>query len=160
MKKIMFVCHGNICRSPMAEFIFKKMLNEKGISENFVVCSSATSTEEIWGDRGNPVYPLAKKELLKHGITCEGKTAVQLKKSDYDKYDYFIAMDSMNVRNIMRIFGSDKEGKVSKLLDHTDRKGDVADPWYSDRFDIAYNDILRGCEALLEKLKGQKNGKI
>ncbi|MBQ1243502.1 MAG: low molecular weight phosphotyrosine protein phosphatase, partial [Clostridia bacterium] len=100
MKKIMFVCHGNICRSPMAEFIFKKMLAEKGLSEGFVVASSATSTEEIWGDVGNPVYPPAKKELLKHGISCEGKRAVQLKKSDYNKYDLFVAMDSMNVRNI------------------------------------------------------------
>lgn len=152
MKKIMFVCHGNICRSPMAEFIFKKMLSEKGISGNFVVVSSATSTEEIWGDRGNPVYPPAKKELLKHGITCDGKRAVQLKKSDYDKYDYFIAMDSMNVRNIMRIFGSDKEGKVSKLLDHTSEKGDVADPWYTGNFDVTYSDIEKGCRALLKEL--------
>ena len=152
MKRIMFVCHGNICRSPMAEFIFKKMLSEKGISGNFVVASSATSTEEIWGDRGNPVYPPAKKELLKHGISCDGKRAVQLKKSDYDKYDYFIAMDSMNVRNIMRIFGSDKEGKVSKLLDHTNEKGDVADPWYTGKFDVTYSDIEKGCRALLKEL--------
>ncbi|MBQ1996523.1 MAG: low molecular weight phosphotyrosine protein phosphatase [Clostridia bacterium] len=152
MKKIMFVCHGNICRSPMAEFIFKKMLAEKGLSEGFVVASSATSTEEIWGDVGNPVYPPAKKELLKHGISCEGKRAVQLKKSDYNKYDLFVAMDSMNVRNIMRIFGSDKDSKVSKLLDHTDEKGDVADPWYTGRFEVTYSDIERGCKALLKEL--------
>ncbi len=152
MKRIMFVCHGNICRSPMAEFIFKKMLSEKGISETFTVASSATSTEEIWGDVGNPVYPPAKKELQKHGISCEGKRAVQLKRSDYEKYDYFIAMDSMNVRNIMRIFGSDKDSKVSKLMDYTEQKGDVADPWYSGRFDVAYNDIERGCRALLKEL--------
>ena len=152
MKRVMFVCHGNICRSPMAEFIFRKMLTEKGISDKIIVASCATSTEEIWGDRGNPVYPPAKRELLKHGISCEGKTAVQLKKSDYDKYDLFVAMDSMNVRNIMRIFGSDKEGKVSKLLDHTSEKGDVADPWYTDRFDVTYNDIERGCKALLKEL--------
>lgn len=152
MKRIMFVCHGNICRSPMAEFIFKKMLSEEKLTESFVVASSATSTEEIWGDRGNPVYPPAKKELLKHGITCDGKRAVQLKKSDYDKYDYFIAMDSMNVRNIMRIFGSDKEGKVSKLLDHTNEKGDVADPWYTGKFDVTYSDIEKGCRALLKEL--------
>ena len=152
MKRIMFVCHGNICRSPMAEFIFKKMLAEKGLSEGFVVASSATSTEEIWGDVGNPVYPPAKKELLKHGITCEGKRAVQLKKSDYNKYDLFVAMDSMNVRNIMRIFGTDKDSKVSKLLDHTDEKGDVADPWYTGRFEVTYSDIERGCKALLKEL--------
>ena len=152
MKRIMFVCHGNICRSPMAEFIFKKMLSEEKLTERFVVASSATSTEEIWGDVGNPVYPPAKRELLKHGITCEGKRAVQLKKSDYDKYDYFIAMDSMNVRNIMRIFGSDKDGKVSRLLDHTDEKRDVADPWYTDRFDVTYSDIEKGCRELLKEL--------
>ena len=152
MKRIMFVCHGNICRSPMAEFIFKKMLAEKGLSEGFVVASSSTSTEEIWGDVGNPVYPPAKKELLKHGISCEGKRAVQLKKSDYNKYDLFVAMDSMNVRNIMRIFGSDKDSKVSKLLDHTDEKGDVADPWYTGRFEVTYSDIERGCKALLKEL--------
>ena len=152
MKRIMFVCHGNICRSPMAEFIFKKMLSEEKLTEKFVVASSATSTEEIWGDVGNPVYPPAKRELLKHGITCEGKRAVQLKKSDYDKYDYFIAMDSMNVRNIMRIFGSDNDGKVSRLLDHTDEKRDVADPWYTDRFDVTYSDIEKGCRALLKEL--------
>lgn len=152
MKRIMFVCHGNICRSPMAEFIFKKMLAEKGLSEGFVVASSATSTEEIWGDVGNPVYPPAKKELLKHGISCEGKRAVQLKKSDYNQYDLFVAMDSMNVRNIMRIFGSDKDSKVSKLLDHTDEKGDVADPWYTGRFEVTYSDIERGCKALLKEL--------
>ena len=136
----------------MAEFIFKKMLSEEKLTERFVVASSATSTEEIWGDVGNPVYPPAKRELLKHGITCEGKRAVQLKKSDYDKYDYFIAMDSMNVRNIMRIFGSDKDGKVSRLLDHTDEKRDVADPWYTDRFDVTYSDIEKGCRALLKEL--------
>lgn len=152
MKRIMFVCHGNICRSPMAEFIFKKILAEKGLSEGFVVASSATSTEEIWGDVGNPVYPPAKKELLKHGISCEGKRAVQLKKSDYNKYDLFVAMDSMNVRNIMRIFGSDKDSKISKLLDHTDEKGDVADPWYTGRFEVTYSDIERGCKALLKEL--------
>jgi protein-tyrosine phosphatase len=105
MTKIMFVCHGNICRSPMAEFIFKDLIKKNNREQDFIVCSSATSTEEIWGDIGNPVYPPAKEELKKHGISCEGKRAVQLKKSDYGKYDLFIAMDSMNVRNIMRIFG-------------------------------------------------------
>lgn len=153
MTKIMFVCHGNICRSPMAEFIFKDLISEQGIESNFLVCSSATSTEEIWGDVGNPVYPPAKAELKKHGITCDGKRAVQLKKSDYEKYDLFIAMDTMNIRNITRIFGSDPENKVRKLMDYTERKGDVADPWYSGKFDVAYKDIYDGCVALLETLK-------
>ena len=153
MKRIMFVCHGNICRSPMAEFIFKDMLKKQGRDNDYIVTSSATSTEEIWNGIGNPVYPPAKAELLKHGITCDGKRAVQLKKSDYDKYDIFLAMDSMNIRNISRIFGADPLGKVHKLMDLTDRPGDVADPWYSGRFDIAYKDIYEGCVALFKKLQ-------
>lgn len=152
MKRIMFVCHGNICRSPMAEFIFKNMLTEMGVRENFVVSSCATSTEEIWGDVGNPVYPPAKKELLRHGISCEGKRAVQLRKSDYEKYDLFLCMDSMNVRNALRILGSDKDNKVKKLMDYTTEKGDVADPWYTGRFDVTYSDIEKGCKALLKEL--------
>ena len=153
MKRVMFVCHGNICRSPMAEFIFKDMLKKQGRTNDFIVASSATSTEEIWNGIGNPVYPPAKAELLKHGITCESKRAVQLKKSDYDKYDIFLAMDSMNIRNISRIFGTDPLGKVQRLMDLTDRPGDVADPWYSGRFDVAYADIYEGCTALLKKLE-------
>lgn len=136
----------------MAEFIFKDLIRKQGIENNFVVSSCATSTEEIWGDVGNPVYQPARDELKKHGISCDGKRAVQLKKSDYDKYDLFIAMDSMNLRNIGRIFGSDPENKVHKLMDYTSRKGDVADPWYSGRFDVAYNDIYDGCTGLLERL--------
>ena len=148
MKRIMFVCHGNICRSPMAEFIFKDMLLRKGISDGFLVASSATSTEEI----GNPVYPPARAELARHGISCDGKRAFQIKKSDYDKYDLFVVMDSNNIRNISRIFGDDPECKVHKLMDYTSRGGDVADPWYSYRFDVAYQDIYEGCEALLKTL--------
>ncbi len=156
MTKIMFVCHGNICRSPMAEFIFRDLIKKQGTEREFTVSSSATSTEEIWGDTGNPVYPPARDELKKHGISCEGKRAVQLKKSDYGKYDLFIAMDSMNIRNIIRIFGKDAENKVHKLMDFTDRRGsDVADPWYSGRFDVAYRDIYEGCEGLLKALKGK-----
>ena len=155
MIKIMFVCHGNICRSPMAEFIFKDLIKNEGLENDFFISSSATSTEEIYMGVGNPVYPPAKAELLKHGIIAEGKRAVQLKRSDYDKYDYFVGMDSSNIRNMHIILGGDKDGKISKLLDHTDKKGDVSDPWYSDRFDIAYSDILRGCKSLLEKLKSQ-----
>lgn len=156
MKKIMFVCHGNICRSPMAEFIFRRLISEAGAQENFYVASSATSTEEIWNGVGNPVYPPAKAELMKHGITCEGKRAVQLTKSDYDKYDLFVAMDSMNVRNIMRIFGKDEKAKVCKLMDFTQRGGDVADPWYTRRFDVTYNDVYDGCEGLLNYLRGER----
>lgn len=152
MTRIMFVCHGNICRSPMAEFIFRDMIKRKGLEGEFSVASTATSTEEIWGDIGNPVYPPAKAELAKHGISCEGKRAVQLRKSDYDKYDLFIGMDSMNIRNMYRILGSDHDGKIRKLMEYTDRGGDVADPWYSGRFDVAYRDIYDGCEGLLESL--------
>lgn len=150
--KIMFVCHGNICRSPMAEFIFKKMLEERGLSECFTVSSSATSSEEIFCGVGNPVYPPARAQLKKHGILCDGKRAVQLKRSDYANYDLFIGMDSANIRNMNLIFGSDPDSKIRKLMDYTSRGGDVADPWYSDRFDIAYSDIYQGCCALLEEL--------
>lgn len=152
MTKIMFVCHGNICRSPMAEFIFRDMVKKAGLERDFVIASSATSTEEIWCGRGNPVYPPAKSELAHNGIKCDGKRAVQLKLSDYEKYDLFIGMDSANIRNMHRMLGGDPEGKIRKLMDYTGRGGDVADPWYSDRFDIAYRDIEEGCRALLEAL--------
>ena len=151
MTKILFVCHGNICRSPMAEFIFKKMLEEKGLSGEFSVASCATSSEEIsFNGVGNPVYPPARAELKKHGIDCGNKRAVQLKKSDYNEYDLIIGMDSNNIRNMHRIFGGDGDNKIRKLMDYTQRGGDVADPWYSDRFDIAYRDIYDGCDALLK----------
>ena len=148
MNKILFICHGNICRSPMAEFIFKDMLKKCEREAEFIVASSATSTEEIWNGIGNLVYPLAKAELAKHGISCKGKRAVQLKKSDYDKYDLFLCMDSRNVTNTLRIFGGDPDNKVHKLL----KNKDVSDPWYTDRFDVAYNDIYEGCRQLLENL--------
>lgn len=148
MIKIMFICHGNICRSPMAEFIFRDMLEKCSRDAEFIVASSATSTEEIWNGIGNPVYPPAKAELAERGISCEGKRAAQLKKSDYDKYDMFICMDSRNVTNTMRIFGDDPDNKVRKLL----KNKDVCDPWYTDRFDIAYNDIYNGCKELMEEL--------
>lgn len=152
MVKILFVCHGNICRSPMAEFIFKDLVRKCGRAEEFEVASCATSREEIWNGVGNPVYPPAREELAKHGIGCAGKRAVQLTKTDYNHYDLLIGMDENNIRNMMRILGADPEGKVCKLMDYTDRGGDVADPWYSDRFDIAYRDIEDGCKALLEHL--------
>ena len=152
MTKILFVCHGNICRSPMAEFIFKDLVQKCGRAEEFEVASCATSREEIWNGVGNPVYPPAREELAKHGIGCAGKRAVQLTKADYSHYDLLIGMDENNIRNMMRILGADPEGKVHKLMDYTGRGGDVADPWYSDRFDIAYRDIEEGCKALLKHL--------
>ncbi len=153
MKKIMFVCHGNICRSPMAEFIMKKLVTENDLQNSFFITSSATSTEEIWNGKGNPVYPPAKRELAKHSISCEGKTAVQLKESDCDNYDLFIGMDSMNIRNMKRILGKRGEDKIYKLLTFAGRSDDVSDPWYSEDFEKAYNDIYEGCKGLLEQLK-------
>ena len=148
MTRIMFVCHGNICRSPMAEFIFRKLTEEAHCTERFPAVSRATSTEEI----GNPVYPPAKAELALHGISCAGKTACQVQRNDYDRYELFLCMDDMNVRNLLRIFGSDPQGKVKKLLDYTPRGGNVADPWYTDRFDVTYRDITEGCQMLLKSL--------
>ncbi len=147
MKKIMFVCYGNICRSPMAEFVFKDMVKNRGVESEFYISSSATSTEEI----GNLVYPPSKEELKKHGISCEGKRAVQLRLDDYDKYDLFVCMDKNNVIDAKRMLGGDRDDKVVKLLDYANG-GDVADPWYTRRFDIAYSDIERGCKALLDTL--------
>lgn len=148
----MFVCHGNICRSPMAEFILKNMVSEIGRAGDFVISSCATSTEEIWNGVGNPVYPPAKDELKKHGISCEGKRAVQLKKSDYEAYDYLICMDENNRRNMLRILGSDPMGKIHKLMSFTGEDRNVADPWYSGDFATCYRDIYTACKALLEKL--------
>ena len=147
----MFVCHGNICRSPMAEFILKDMVKRQGIADEFVIASSATSTEEIFRGVGNPVYPPARAELAKHGISCQGKRAVQLQASDYDKYDLFIGMDSANIRNMTRILSGDPEGKIRKLMDYVGG-GDVADPWYSGNFQVTYRDIYSGCTALLEEI--------
>lgn len=153
MTRIMFVCHGNICRSPMAEFIFKKLAAERGLDHQFIIASAATSSEEIWNGIGNPVYPPARAELARHGIDSADKRAVQLQKSDYDKYDLFIGMDNANIRNMHRIFGGDPNGKIRKLMNYTGRGGDVADPWYSDRFDVAYRDIYNGCVGLLDALE-------
>lgn len=151
MTKILFICHGNICRSPMAEFVFLHMIRQRGIADRFCVASCATSTEEIIGGIGNPVYPPAKHELARHGIACDGKRAVQLKKSDYDRYDMLVCMDGNNVRNALRLLGGDPDGKISKLLSHAGRDGDVADPWYSGDFETAYRDIEEGCRGLLGK---------
>ncbi len=152
MTRILFICHGNICRSPMAEFVFKDLAQKRGVSDRFFVASAATSTEEIVCGVGNPVYPPARAELKRHGITCEGKRAVQLQKSDYDKYDLLLAMDEKNLYWIDRILGGDPEGKVKKLLSFAGRDGDIADPWYTGCFDVTYRDVLEGCEALLDFL--------
>lgn len=146
MTKILFVCHGNICRSPMAEFVMKKIVKDRGLSDNFCISSAATSTEEI----GNPVYPPVRSLLSKLGISCKGKTAVQIKKSDYAKYDYIIGMDTYNLRNMKKIFGSDPEGKISLLLDFTNHPRSVADPWYTRDFEETYRDIKEGCDGLME----------
>ena len=148
MKRIMFVCHGNICRSPMAEIIFRDMVKKLGRESEFVIASRATSTEEL----GNPVYPPARAELAKHGLSCEGKFAIQLKSADYDDFDIFVGMDSANIRNMHRIFGIDPEAKIKKLMDFTERGGDVADPWYTRDFGVTYRDVCDGCEGLLESI--------
>ena len=147
--RILFVCHGNICRSPMAELVFKDLIKKEGLSDNFYVESAATSTEEL----GNPVYPPARRELLRHGISSDGKYARQITRSDYESFDLIVGMDSANIRNMHRLFGADPEGKIKKLLDYTGRGGDVADPWYTGDFGATWSDVLDGCTALLKTLK-------
>lgn len=149
MVKILMVCHGNICRSPMAEFVMKDLVEKAGLEWAFEIASAATSTEEI----GNPVYPPARRKLAEHGIGCAGKTARQLRREDYEYYDYLIGMDGANLRNMRRICNGDPEGKISLLLDHTNRPADVADPWYTGDFEATWQDVLEGCRCLLEKLK-------
>ncbi|HOO28507.1 MAG TPA: low molecular weight protein-tyrosine-phosphatase [Lachnospiraceae bacterium] len=150
MISILFICHGNICRSPMAEFMMKDMVKKAGREEEFLIASAATSAEEIWNGVGNPVYPPARRKLAQHGISCAGKKAVQLTRADYEKYDYLLGMDGRNISNMMRLFGSDPEGKVFRLLDFSDDPRDIADPWYTGDFDTTYNDLLEGCRAFLK----------
>ena len=150
MIRVLFICHGNICRSPMAEFMFKDMVEKQGLADMFFIESAATSDEECWNGVGNPVYPPAREELRRHGISCDGKRARQIDKSDYVKYDYLIGMESMNIRNMMRAWGDDPDGKVFKLLDFTDRGGNISDPWYSGDFVTTYKDILEGLEGFLK----------
>ena len=149
MTKILFICHGNICRSPMAEFVMKDLVQKAGLTDEFHIESAATSREEI----GNPVYPPARSKLKEHGIDCTGKTARQLQNSDYDEFDLLIGMDQENLRGIYRICGGDYEEKVHLLLDYTDRPGNVADPWYADDFDATWRDVEEGCLGLLEALQ-------
>ena len=151
MVKILFVCHGNICRSPMAEFFMKDLVRKAGRAEEFSIASAATSTEEI----GNPVYPPARRMLAAHGIDCTGKTARQLRKADYAQYDYLIGMDQANFRNMQRMCGGDPDGKIHLLLDFTDRPGQVADPWYTGDFQATWEDVLEGCEGLLRHIDNQ-----
>ncbi len=150
--KILFICHGNICRSPMAEFVMKQLVKDEGLEGRFEIASAATSPEEI----GNPVYPPARSKLAEHGICCEGKTARQITRQDYTHFDYIIAMDRNNLRNLKWMLGEDTEHKISLLMDYTGRPGDVADPWYTGDFEATWRDVSEGCGALLEILSQEK----
>lgn len=143
---ILFVCHGNICRSPMAELVMKYLVKEAGMADDFYIESAATSTEEI----GNSVYPPARRKLAEHGIGCQGKTARQMTRSDYDRFDLLVGMDSWNIRNMNRICGGDPNGKIVMLMDYTHRPGDVTDPWYTGDFEATWKDVLEGCKGLLD----------
>ncbi|MBR6844751.1 MAG: low molecular weight phosphotyrosine protein phosphatase [Bacteroidales bacterium] len=154
MKRLLFVCHGNICRSPMAEFVMKKMVRTAGLTDDFEIASAATSTEEI----GNPVYPMARAELAKHGIGCPGKTARLLTTDDYNNYDMIIGMDANNLSSMKKMLGDDPDNKFSLLLDHTSNPRDIADPWYTRDFSSAWRDIHAGCEALFNKLTAEQCG--
>lgn len=148
MIKVLFVCLGNICRSPMAEFLFKDMVKKKKLEKTFLIESAGTSNEE----EGNPVHYGTKSKMSELGISTEGKYARKLKKDDYDKYDYILAMETRNVKDSIRIFGGDKDNKVHKLLDYSNNPRDIADPWYTRNFEDTYNDIMEGLEAFLEYL--------
>lgn len=153
MIKVLFICHGNICRSPMAEFIFKDLIQKRGVANQFFIASAATSTEEI----GNPVYPPAKRKLAEHGISCEGKRARQMKREDYKEYDLLIGTEQINVHNMERIAGGDPDARMHRLLDYSTCPRDISDPWYTGDFERAYKDILEGCEALLDYLMKESN---
>ena len=148
MIKVLFICHGNICRSPMAEFVMKDLAASAGM-RGLIIASAATSTEEI----GNPVYPPARRKLSEHGIGCEGKTARQLTRADYDAWDLLIGMDEANLRNMRRICGGDPEGKIRLLMDFAGQSRDVADPWYTGDFEATWRDVNAGCRALLSWIR-------
>ena len=149
MIRILFVCLGNICRSPMAEFVLRDMLSIRGLANRVQVSSAATSSVEL----GNPVHPGTRRKLSEHGIGCDGKTARQITRRDYQAFDLIIGMDSSNMRNMQRAFGGDPDGKLRKLLSFCGENGDVADPWYTGNFDDTWRDVTRGCEALLNELQ-------
>lgn len=151
--RVLFVCHGSICRSPMCEYVMKDMVQKRGIADRFEIASAATSREEI----GNPVYPPARQKLAEYGISCSGHHARQMTKADYDHYDMIIAMDHRNIGNIHRITGGDPDGKISLLLDYTDRAGDeVADPWYTGNFDATWRDVTEGLEGFLKRINNSR----
>ena len=153
MVKILFVCHGNICRSPMAEFVMKDLVKNAGLEKEFLIESAATSTEEI----GNPVYPPARRKLAEHGIDCSGKTARQLQRGDGERYDLLIGMDRANLRNMRRICGGD--GKIHLLMEYAGKPDrEVADPWYTGDFEATWQDVLAGCRGLLKSLQGHSEG--
>ena len=149
MIKILFVCHGNICRSPMAEYVMKDLVKKANLADQFYIASAATSTEEI----GNPVHRGTRAKLAQAGIACDDHRARQMTRADYGMYDYIIGMDTENMRNLNRIFKNDKENKLYKFLSFADSDRDIADPWYTGNFDETYTDILEGCEGFLKYLK-------
>ena len=151
MIKVLFICHGNICRSPMAELVMKDLVGKAGLSGRFHIGSAAVSREEI----GSPVYPPARRELAKHGISCGGHSARQLTPQDYGEYDLLIGMDSGNLRAMHRICGGDPAGKIHRLLDYTARPGDVADTWYTGDFSTTWRDVAEGCRGLLKAITSQ-----
>ena len=153
MIRVLFVCHGNICRSPMAEFVMRDIVKKNGMGDQFYIASSATSREEL----GNPVHPGTRRKLKEVGISTDGKYAVQLQKKDYDDYDYLIGMDEWNIRNILRIVGGDPEGKVYKLLEFAGSGRDIADPWYTGNFEDTYRDVKEGCESLFSHILKKNN---
>jgi len=151
MVKILFICHGNICRSPMAEFVMKDMVKKAKLEWKFEIASAATSTEEL----GNPVHRGTREKLREVGISCAGKTARQMNRRDYEEYDLLIGMDRYNIRNMQRICGGDPEGKIHSLLEYAGRHDDIADPWYTGNFEETYADVTEGCTALLKHLTGK-----
>lgn len=158
MIKVLFICHGNICRSPMAEFVMKDIVKREGLEDRFHIESAATHTDQIWDGVGDPVYPPARKELARHGIDCEGKTARLLTKKDYEKFDFLIGMDEANIKNIHRITGRKASDKVSLLLQYAGENRNISDPWYTGDFEATWDDVKKGCEALFEYFR--REGKI